>query len=308
MTNSIFNSAPRSNGHALETAPESWGQLRDSSAIAFDAPALRARLQNDGYLFLPALLDRDRVAEARAELCARLARAGCLAPGSNATEAVAAADFRGLSMEDLARDNAPLLDVLYEGAMMDFYRRLLGGAVRHFDYTWVRNVGPGAATAPHTDAVYMNRGTSDLYTSWTPLCDNDARTGGLMMLEGSHRHAKLRSNYSSKDVDAFCENRVGAGYTEMGGGGNIRRDGALTFDPVKLRAALGGRWLTTDFKMGDLLMFSIYTVHASLDNRSDRVRLSSDSRYQLASETADPRWIGSHPTGHGAASKRAMIC
>ena len=305
---SILDCAPTSQGHALDLAPDAWGELRDSSALLFDGDALRQRLQNDGYLYLPGLLARDEVIAARRELCERLARAGCLRPNTDPLEALAAQDYRGLSMEALARDNAPLQRVLYRGAMIDFYRRLLGGEVRHFDYTWVRSVGPGRATPPHTDAVYMNRGTHNLFTSWTPLIDTDAQTGGLMMLENSQHHAKLRANYSSKDVDAFCENRVGASYTKMGGGGNIRRNGALTDDPVKLRQALGGRWMTTDFQMGDLLMFSIFTVHASLDNRSDRVRLSSDSRYQLASETADPRWIGANPAGHGAASKRAMIC
>ena len=94
----------------------------------------------------------------------------------------------------------------------------------------------------------------------------------------------------------------------MGGSGNIRDGGWLSSEPVKLRGAIGGRWLTAPFRAGDLLMFSIFTVHASLDNRSDRVRLSSDSRYQLASQAADPRWIGSNPAGHGKESKRAMIC
>ena len=95
---------------------------------------------------------------------------------------------------------------------------------------------------------------------------------------------------------------------ERGGGGNIRASGWLTADPVKLRQALGGRWLSANFRAGDLLMFSIFTVHASIDNRSDRVRLSSDSRYQRASESADPRWIGENPIGHGHAAKRGMIC
>lgn len=306
--NSICDSIPTSSGHRLDTAPDAWGVLRDSSDATFDGAELRARLAADGYLYLPGLLDRDEVIAARRELCARLARAGQLQVGTDPFESIAAADYAGLSMEDLARDNAPLMRVLYDGAMMDFYARLLDGGVRHFDYTWVRSVGPGVATPPHTDAVYMNRGTTHLYTSWTPLSDTDAQTGGLMMLENSHQNEKLRANYSSKDVDAFCQNRVGPNHVNMGGGGNIRESGALTHNPVKLREKLGGRWLTTDFAMGDLLMFSIYTVHASLDNRSNRVRLSSDSRYQLASESADPRWVGPNPSGHAAVSKRAMIC
>jgi len=50
------------------------------------------------------------------------------------------------------------------------------------------------------------------------------------------------------------------------------------------------------------------TVHASLDNQSTRLRLSSDSRYQLASEPADERWIGPNPIAHGPAGKKGKAC
>jgi len=66
--------------------------------------------------------------------------------------------------------------------------------------------------------------------------------------------------------------------------------------------------VTTDFAAGDLLTFTTYTLHMSLDNNTDRVRLSSDSRYQRASEPADPRWVGVAPSGHGPASQRGVIC
>ena len=71
---------------------------------------------------------------------------------------------------------------------------------------------------------------------------------------------------------------------------------------------MGGRWLTADYQAGDLLIFSIRTVHASLDNGSDRIRLSSDTRYQRADEPADERWIGDAPIAHGRAAKRGRIC
>jgi hypothetical protein len=60
--------------------------------------------------------------------------------------------------------------------------------------------------------------------------------------------------------------------------------------------------------MRDVLVFGMYTMHASLDNQTDRWRLSTDSRYQLASEPADERWIGEHPPGHGPAAKVHAIC
>ena len=52
----------------------------------------------------------------------------------------------------------------------------------------------------------------------------------------------------------------------------------------------------------------MHMVHASLDNPTDRVRLSSDSRYQPVSQPADERWVGETPTGHSLAGKRGRIC
>ena len=39
-------------------------------------------------------------------------------------------------------------------------------------------------------------------------------------------------------------------------------------------------------------------LHASLVNTSTRYRISVDSRYQLASEPFDERWVGERPLGH----------
>ena len=62
------------------------------------------------------------------------------------------------------------------------------------------------------------------------------------------------------------------------------------------------------FRTGDLLTFPMHMVHASLDNPSGQVRLSTDSRYQPASEPADERWVGENPVGHALAGKRGRIC
>ena len=59
--------------------------------------------------------------------------------------------------------------------------------------------------------------------------------------------------------------------------------------------------------MGHLLVFSMYAMHASMDNRTSRIRLSTDTPYQLASEPVDERWIGENPIPHGTESKRGMI-
>lgn len=294
------------NGHDLDTSPEAFGTLRDSGDLAGDAGALRARMEEDGYLFLPGYLDRAAVLAARGVITDRLGAQGLLDPERPAQEAVARPGVALHFKPDLAEQNPALMAVLYDGPMMAFWRRFFGEPVRHFDYTWMRAVAPGRGTAPHCDSVYMGRGTKKLHTAWTPLGDISYELGGLMILENSHKNERLKANYGSRDVDTHCTNH-----------NNIRATGssafgALTQNPARIRERLGGRWLTHAFRAGDLLVFSIFTVHASLDNHSDRIRLSSDTRYQPASEPADERWIlgpnGQPPIAHGPDAKRGMIC
>jgi ectoine hydroxylase-related dioxygenase (phytanoyl-CoA dioxygenase family) len=189
--------------------------------------------------------------------------------------------------------------------MIELHERLLGGPIRHFDMTWVRVTAPGAGTPSHTDIVFMGRGTQRLLTAWVPYGDVPRAMGGLALLEGSHRNREIREVYGRQDVDTYCEN-LGEEPRDGEPGGGV--DPILDHDATALRHRLGGRWLTTDFAAGDLLVFGMFTAHASLDNRTDRWRLSSDSRYQLAAEPIDERWVGEHPVGHTRAGKRGMIC
>src|ERR1043166_6655463 len=75
-------------GFALDASEEAFGELRSSIDIADDVDALRERIQEDGYLYLPGYLDREEVIEARREITRRLAAAGCLHPDHDPMEAV----------------------------------------------------------------------------------------------------------------------------------------------------------------------------------------------------------------------------
>jgi Phytanoyl-CoA dioxygenase (PhyH) len=297
--------SPRCSGHEIDTSAKHFGMMRDSND-ALDRPAeLRQRMAEEGYLYLPQLLDREGVLEARREVCQRLLHAGYLSPDAPLMDAIAVpGKANGFMPELVAKGNRQLLNVLYDGPMMRFWESFLGDRVRHFDYTWFRTVFPGHGTASHCDVVYMGRGTPNLYTAWTPIGDVDLELGGLMMLEGSNNHARLRSGYCQMDVDAYCANGDGKDAWTRGTGGLLGKDAN------QIRRSLGGRWLTREsYRAGDVVLFSVFTVHAGLDNQSGRtVRLSSDSRYQPADEPADERWIGEHPAGHGPGGKKAMIC
>ena len=292
-------------GIALDTSGGRLRPLRNSLDAIGNADELVRRMNADGYLYLPGYLDRTEVLSARAEVLTRLAAAGHLAPGSDPHDAIADPDTRVKFAPELAKHNEPLENLLYRGKMIALYELILGGQVRHFDYTWLRAVSPGKGTAPHGDAVFMNRGTPRLYTAWVPLGDVDFTLGGLMVLGKSNRLEELKQAYLSKDVDAFCENEEDA---QLFRSGNKWWNGTLSEDPADLQRQLGLPWLTAEFRAGDLLTFSIATIHCSLDNHSDRIRISSDSRYQLASDPIDERWIGEDPIGHGPDAKRGMIC
>jgi ectoine hydroxylase-related dioxygenase (phytanoyl-CoA dioxygenase family) len=169
----------------------------------------------------------------------------------------------------------------------------------------MRAVAPGFGTHAHCDVVYMGRGTHNLLTAWVPLGDVPITTGGLIVLEGSHRYDPIVRNYCQLDVDSTCANQEGENSLSARG---FDRGGAITSDPAALRVEQGGRWLTAEFEMGDVLIFSVFLTHASLDNGSNTIRLSSDSRYQPASQPADERWVGDNPPGHGPQSTLEWIC
>ena len=88
-------------------------------------------------------------------------------------------------------------------------------------------------TYPHCDLVYMGRGTFHLYTAWTPIGDVPLTTGGLMILENSHRRADRLRNYLRRDVDEYCTNRADAAEIESGRKRWQDWDGRLSSNPVR---------------------------------------------------------------------------
>ena len=303
----------RYQGQPLDTSPQRFGLLCDSGELAGDGAALRQRMAEDGYLYMPGLLNRDEVLAARRSVLEALAGEEALAPEAPLMEGRARAGVRMSFRADLIQENDAIRQVAYAGPMMAFAECLLGEPVRHFDYTWLRakSPGPDTATHPHCDVVYMGRGTRErLFTAWTPLGDVPWALGGLMLLEGSHRRGDKLGSYWDMDVDTYCGNGPEAAAIRAGEHGweASKQGGAFDYDAPALADRFDTRWLSAPFAAGDVLFFTMHTLHASLDNRTDRFRLSTDTRYQPVSAPADPRWIGPNPSGHGRQSKIEMIC
>ena len=135
----------------------------------------------------------------------------------------------------------------------------------------------------------MGRGTKNVYTCWTPLGDTSFEMGPLAILVGSHRFERVKKTYGKMDVD------------------RDKVSGWFSKDPIDLVDRFGGKWMTTKFKMGDVLIFGMFTMHGSINNTSDRFRLSCDTRYQRADEPVDERWIGDDPKAHYAWRKGKMV-
>ena len=310
-----------SRGMKLDMAPEHFGELRSSHDSLKDCEELHRRMAQDGYLFLPGLLNTEDISLARLEILNRLEKLGYTQPGYPLAEGVAKEGFDIPRTESLVLNNNSLEKVLYSGPMMDFYEYFLGGEVRHYDYTWLRTKSSEAksTTQPHCDVVYMGRGTQNLYTSWTPLQDIPLKQGGLICLENSHKHEELQSTYGQLDVDKYCSNNEESQFVKSGmkvdeyqlwkNFNPIRvKEGSYSDDPIAVGQEIGGRWLSANYQAGDVLVFHINLMHAALDNETHLIRISSDSRYQLACENIDERWVGDTPVGHGPESKIGMIC
>jgi ectoine hydroxylase-related dioxygenase (phytanoyl-CoA dioxygenase family) len=279
-------------GIRIDTSPARFGELRDSNDILDDVPAQRARMAQDGYLMFREFFDPAAVLAARREILLKYAIIGEVDSINHPViegilrEDSAVGQVNMLAFAESVRTGKAYTDLVLHPALLSFYERYLGGAPRCFDFKWPRFVRPGEGTGLHCDIVYVGRGTRNLWSTWIPVGDVPRIEGSLMLLENSHRAADQLQDYWEKDAD---------------------RDkiGWLSDDPVTLQRELGGRWLTTDFRAGDVICFSVYLAHASLDNRSPagRCRLASDTRYQLASEPLDERWNGDISNPHGGEPK-----
>ncbi len=129
----------------------------------------------------------------------------------------------------------------------------------------------------------MNRGSKRLLTCWTPFCPISLSDGTLYILEGSHTWADIRQQFEGHDVDR-----------------DPSRPGHIQKNPITLAQHKSSRFLTTEFDMGDCLIFGMFTVHGSFDNNSENglIRLSCDTRFQPSKDPMDERFRGPNPPAH----------
>jgi ectoine hydroxylase-related dioxygenase (phytanoyl-CoA dioxygenase family) len=237
-------------------------EFRVSNDALADPEELRRRIEAEGYLFFRALQVADKLRALRQEILAVCREGGWLKAGTELQDGIADTTHR-CTEGDL--EYAKVYHEIYK--LESFHRaghwpevlatmqKVIGGPVLPHPQKIARLWFPQYAehtTPVHQDFVHF-QGTYQTYTCWTPVGDCPRELGGLALLSGSHRVNAIHDHHFS----------LGAG--------------SLAIDTGQLN----GQWVTTDYAIGDCLIFHSLTVHQALPNRTaDRLRISLDNRYQ----------------------------
>jgi len=291
MRERIVQTTLTSNGRVIDQDVTKFGRLRESSEHAADGTVLRERLSEDGYVFLRDVLDKPVLLHVQQIIADELHRLDAIdVDGDRSLHLFPARP--GVSLykvvDDISQDKRRAFT--RQPALHAIFHAIFGEEAKPFDYSWPRIAGPGRCELPHSDWVYLRRGTPRVYTAWIPLMDLPLSHGPLMVLENSHHDNPHTRRYLRMDADKL-------GYLDATRfkHGSFVHSGCYSRRPDRVREEFGTRWLSTDYGLGDVIIFSTRGLHATLDNRSKGFRMSIDVRFQPANDVTDPRFEGSHP-------------
>ena len=280
-----------------DVPPALIGELTDSAALLGEPELLRSRLQEDGYLFLKAVLPATAVHAARREVFQRLLQVGEIA--EPAAAGIATGGSRRAELEaDLGGfwksvSETPTLRSVSHGSSIGAILSLLfGEPARPQDYMFLRAAALGRATGLHFDYPFFTRAHDQVATVWLPIGDVPVSDGPLVVVEGSNQFRDLIDPMIGFDISI-----------------DKTRKADLGIDAITFAEQRRTRLLTRNFEAGDIALFGMYTAHGSLDNHSSigRVRLSCDVRWQPATLPVDDRYFGSNPPGTTGAGYGELV-
>lgn len=232
------------------------------------------------------MVGRDEVLAARQEVFQRLVEVGEIR--HPAVEGIATGESRRREVRDLGAfwqsvsEGRALRHVSHGPALHRLMQTVFGEPARPHDYIFLRPGVVERSTRLHYDFPFFARGSNRIHTVWLALGDVPVEEGPLTVLEGSHRYADLIGSVRGIDYESKSSPTV-----------------QMLGDTLAFVEERRSRLLTADFQAGDLVVFSMFCMHGSLDNRSPigRVRLSCDVRWQPAADPIDERYFGPSPRG-----------
>lgn len=271
------------------------GALDECRTGLDDRQELQRRLREDGYVFIRSVLTIDDVLAARAEVFDQLQQVGEIkVPAING---IATGESDRDTLQDIGEfwqsvsEGQALRNVTHGVLLRDIMSVILGETSRPHDLMYLRPTAAGRSTNLHYDFPFFAGRSDQIVTAWIPLGEVPVSDGPLVIVEGSNQFSDLIDPIREIDYSADHSNEVvqQAAYERQNAD-----------DPLTLVQTRKTRFLTTDFQAGDLMVFSGFTMHGSLDNNSpiNRVRLSVDVRFQPASDPYDDaRYFGASPSG-----------
>lgn len=257
---------------------------------------LQRSFDEDGYVFLRGVLNREDVFAARQEVFRRLEAVDEIEPP--ALEGIATGRSKRLELEsdpglfwESVSDGDALRHVTHGPQIRKVMDGLLGVPSRPHDLMYLRPSTVGCSTHFHYDYPFFAGNSERILTAWIPLGDIPVTDGPLTVVEGSNRFSDLLDpireiNFQDDRANELVQKTAYKKQNEL--------------HPIELVRERNTRMLTASFKAGDLMVFSGFLLHGSLDNHSPigRVRLSCDVRYQPAKDpTTDKRYFGPSPIG-----------
>lgn len=243
-------------------------ELRVSNDAKNDPEELRRRIDKEGYLFFKQLLNPNNLLELRKQILTTLQEGGWLIAGTNPMDGIADVTQKCTEGDRKYTDvyhKVQKLEALHRSGhwpeTLDMIEKIMDGPAMPFPHQVVRLWFPKYieyTTPIHQDFVHF-QGHFENLTVWAPIGDCPIELGGLAVIPGSHKIGKVLDHHFA----------LGAG------GLNIHVEEEATRHPE-----IASGWYTTNYEVGDTLIFPSLTIHKALPNvTEDQMRASLDNRY-----------------------------
>ena len=237
-------------------------KLKTSNDALNEPEELRRRLAEEGYLYLRRIQDPEKLLVLRREVMEALMRVGWLAEGTDPMDGIARLDAQCTEGDPEYIDGyhqVYRLQSFHESAhqpeVLEVMAKAIGSEALPHPKKIARLWFPQYlehTTPMHQDFVHF-QGSLETLTFWSPIGDCPIELGGLALVPGSHKIDRVMDHHFS-----------------LGAGGLAIEE-----------SELDGEWHSTDYELGDVLIFPSLTVHRALPNYTkDRLRISLDNRYQ----------------------------
>ena len=219
----------------------------------------RQEFNENGYLYVKDLLPRRIVQRGRDEIVDYL----------NSNNAPL------MDNQEWIRKSISVIKVLEHQKLKSVTESVLNCSTITMPFKWLRAVETGLNTGLHSDAHYLGHISDNMVTVWIPMMDIPIGMGGMVVAPKSHYNELWR------DVQLEYKAREK---------GNGTTSGWISNDPScinrqlrRVKRELGLRedieWVSSDFKMGDVVVLDMNTMHITGTNTTAGPRISCDTRW-----------------------------